>query len=57
MGQVLDVQRLAIRGDCLLDGDDVHSDTASAGRNHLRDAREREVGHALKKVRHLRRGR
>ena len=57
VGKMLDGQGLAVGGDGLLHGDDVHADAAAAGRHHLRDARQGQIGHALKKVRYLRRDR
>ena len=46
-------QGLAVGGDGLLHGDDVHADAGAAGRHHLGDARQGQVGHALEEVGHL----
>ena len=53
VGQMLNGQGLALRGDGLLHGDDVHADAGAAGRNKLRNAGQREVGHALEEMRGL----
>ena len=51
VGEALDVQRLAVGGDGLFNGDDVHADAGAAGGRHLGHAREGQEGHALKEVR------
>ncbi len=54
VGEMLDVKRFALRGDRLLDGDDVHADAGASGRDHLSDARQRKIGHAFEEIRDLR---
>ena len=51
---MLDVERLALCRDSLLDRDDVHSDTVAALAYHLCDACKRQISHTLKEVRDLR---
>ena len=50
VGEALDVQRLAVGGDGLFNGDDVHADAGAAGGHHLGHAREGQEGHALEEV-------
>ena len=47
VGEVLDVRGLVLVLDGLLDGDDVHPDAGTAGRDQLGHGLEREEGHAL----------
>ena len=51
--EMLDGQGLTLRGDGLLDRDDMHADAGAAGRHELRKACQGEIGHALKEVRGL----
>jgi len=50
VGQMLDVHGLALGGNGLLHGDDVHADSGSSGRHHLGDSGQRQKCHALEKV-------
>ena len=54
VGQVLDRQRLALGRNGLFDRDDVHTDASASGRNHLGNARQRQIRHALEEVCRLR---
>ena len=51
VGDALELDGLVLEVDGLLDGDDVHADAVASGRDHLRDARKRDEGHALEEVR------
>ena len=54
VGQVFDIERFALGRDGFFHGDDVHADARSAGRHHMGDAGQGQIGHAFEEVRHLR---
>ena len=54
VGDVLEVHGFVLGLDGLLDRDDVHADAGAAFRNHLGDARERELGHQVEECEELR---
>ena len=51
---MLDIHGLVFHGDSLLHGDDMHADTAAAGRYQMGDTGQRDIGHALEEVSHVR---
>ena len=54
VAQVLDIQALVLHGNGLLHGDNVHTDTAAAGRHQMGLSGQRHIGHALEEGGQLR---